>query len=202
MKKISGIILAGGKSRRLGQDKALIRLGTSTLIEIVLEKLRCLSDDIILSTNEFNKFAFLDVRMVHDIYPEGGVLGGLYSGLQAAKSPLALVVACDMPFLNQNLLRCMILRASGYDVVVPRLSMGIEPLHAIYTRTCLEPIRETLERGRLRIVDFWDRVRVSYIEEDEIEALDPQKLSFFNINAPEDLDRAREIMASTHVAKW
>ena len=198
MKKVSGIILAGGNSRRLGQNKALIRLGTRTLIEIVLEKLRCLSDDIILSTNEFDKFASLDVRMVRDIYGEGGVLGGLYSGLQSAKSPFALVVACDMPFLNLNLLRFMILHAPGYDVVVPRLSTGIEPLHAIYARTCLEPIRETLEEGRLRIVDFWDRVRVCYIEQDEIEVLDPQKLSFFNINAPEDLDEAREIMASAH----
>ena len=198
MKKVSGIILAGGKSRRLGRDKALIRLGTRTLIEIVLDKLRCLSDELILSTNEFDKFAFLDVPMVRDIYPRRGVLGGLYSGLQATKSPFAVVVACDMPFLNLNLLRFMILQAQGYDVVVPRLSMGIEPLHAIYARTCLEPIRETLEEGRLRIVDFWEHVRVRYIEKDEIEVLDPKMLSFFNINTPEDLDKAREIMASAH----
>jgi len=202
MKKVSGIVLAGGKSRRLGRDKALIRLGTRTLIEIVLDKLRCLSDELILSTNEFDKFAFLDIPMVRDIYRKGGVLGGLYSGLQATKSPFALVVACDMPFLNLNLLRFMILHAPGYDVVVPRLSMGIEPLHAIYARTCLEPIRETLEEGRLRIIDFWEHVRVRYIEEDEIEVLDPKKLSFFNINSPEDLNRAREIMASAQGVNW
>jgi len=202
MKKVSGIILAGGKSRRLGQDKALIRLGARTLIQIVVEKLQCLSDEVILSTNEFDRFAFLGVRMVRDVYSEGGVLGGLYSGLQSAKSPFALVVGCDMPFLNLNLLRFMILHAPGYDVVVPRLSMGIEPLHAIYARTCLEPIRETLEKGRLRIVDFWDRVRVCYIEQDEIEVLDPQKLSFFNINTPEDLDRAREVLTSAPGVNW
>ena len=200
MKKVSAIVLAGGSSKRLGQDKALVKLGARTLIEIVLEKLLRISDDVILSTDDFGKFAFLSVRMVRDLYNEAGVLGGLYSGLRAAKSPFAVVVACDMPFLNLDLLRSMIIRAPGHDVVVPRLSTGIEPLHAIYARTCLEPIRETLEDGRLRVVDFWDRVRVRYLDENEIEALDPKKLSFFNINTPEDLDRAREMMDSFKVA--
>lgn len=196
MKKVSGIVLAGGESRRLGRNKASVRLGTRTLIEIVLEKLRCISDDLILATDDFDRFTCLNARIVRDIYPQGGALGGIYSGLRAAKSPLAVVVACDMPFLNPDLLRFMILHAPGHDVVVPRLSCGIEPLHAVYARTCLEPIRETLEDGRRRVVDFWDRVRVRYVEEDEIEILDPEKLSFFNINTPEDLDRARALMDS------
>ena len=193
MRQVSGVVLAGGGSKRFGQDKALITLGEQTLIEIVLERLGRVCKDLILSTNEPDKFAFLGVRMVKDVYPRRGVLSGLYSGLKSARYPHAVVVACDMPFLSPSLLRFMILHIAGHDVVVPRLSAGLEPLHAIYARTCLKPMRESLDRGELRIVDFWDRVKVRYVEEQEIDILDPDKLSFFNINTPKDLSRAREL---------
>ena len=193
MRQVSGIVLAGGGSRRLGQDKALTTLGEQKLIEVVLERLARVCEDLVLSTNDPDKFAFLGVRMAKDVYPHRGVLSGLYSGLEAARYPHAVAVACDMPFLNPSLLRFMILHIAGHDVVVPRLSAGLEPLHAIYARTCLEPMREALESGKLRIVDFWDQVKVRYLEEQEIDILDPDKLSFFNINTPEDLARAREL---------
>ena len=203
MRQVSGIVLAGGGSKRLGQDKALITLGERTLIEIVLERLGRVCKDLVLSTSDADKFAFLGVRMVKDVYPQRGVLAGLYSGLKSARYPHAVAVACDMPFLSPSLLRFMILHIAGHDVVVPRLSAGLEPLHAIYARTCLEPMRESLERGELRIVDFWDRVKVRYIEEQEIDILDPDKLSFFNINTPKDLARARELagLSSLHPPK-
>ena len=203
MRQVSGIVLAGGGSKRLGQDKALITLGERTLIEIVLERLGRVCKDLVLSTSDADKFAFLGVRMVKDVYPQRGVLSGLYSGLKSARYPHAVAVACDMPFLSPSLLRFMILHIAGHDVVVPRLSAGLEPLHAIYARTCLEPMRESLERGELRIVDFWDRVKVRYIEEQEIDILDPDKLSFFNINTPKDLARARELagLSSLHPPK-
>ena len=203
MRQVSGIVLAGGGSKRLGQDKALITLGERTLIEIVLERLGRVCKDLVLSTSDADKLAFLGVRMVKDVYPQRGVLAGLYSGLKSARYPHAVAVACDMPFLSPSLLRFMILHIAGHDVVVPRLSAGLEPLHAIYARTCLEPMRESLERGELRIVDFWDRVKVRYIEEQEIDILDPDKLSFFNINTPKDLARARELagLSSLHPPK-
>jgi molybdopterin-guanine dinucleotide biosynthesis protein A len=197
VRNFSGIVLAGGGSRRLGQNKALVTVGERTLVEIVLERLGRVCKDLILSTNDPDKFAFLGVRVVPDVYAGRGVLGGLYSGLKSAKYPHAVAVACDMPFLSPSLLRFMILHIAGHDVVVPRLSAGLEPLHAIYARTCLEPMREALEGGQLRVVDFWDRVKVRYIEEREIEILDPDKLSFFNINTPEDLATARQLAGST-----
>ena len=193
MRQVSGIVLAGGGSRRLGQNKALVTLGERKLIEVVLERLGRVCEDLVISTNDPDKFAFLGVRMAKDVYPQRGVLSGLYSGLEAARYPHAVAVACDMPFLNPSLLRFMILHVPGHDVVVPRLSAGLEPLHAIYARTCLEPMREALESGRLRIVDFWDQVKVRYVEEQEIDILDPDRLSFFNINTSADLARAREL---------
>jgi len=196
MREISGIVLAGGRSTRLGQDKALVDLGGRRLVEIVLERLREVCADIVVSTNDPDKYSSLGYRTIADVYPERGALGGIYSGLRAVRCSHAIAVACDMPFLNPSLLRFMILHVAGHDVVVPRLSAGLEPLHAIYSRTCLEPMRKALEGGVSRVIGFWDLVKVRYIDEDEIEILDPDKLSFFNINTPEDLARARELLSS------
>jgi molybdopterin-guanine dinucleotide biosynthesis protein A len=136
------------------------------------------------------------MEIVVDVYPDKGPLGGIYTGLLASQSSHSIVVACDMPFLNTELLRYMIELSGGLDAVVPRLGEGmVEPLHAIYSRSCLDNMKIRLERNQLGINSFLDTVRVRYVERAECQRLDPQLLSFFNINYQSDLDRAIALAA-------
>lgn len=207
---MSAVVLAGGGSRRMGTDKALLKMaGGGTIIETILSKLARLSEEIILVTNRTPRYERLGVKLVADIYPGKGSLGGIYTGLCTMSHSHGLVVACDMPFLKLPLLRYMLVMAPEYDVVVPRAVpwgglKGIKeetakehllhPLHAVYSKSCLEPMKDLLERGDLRIISFYPRVRVRYVEEREIDIFDPEHLSFFNINTPADLRRAERLL--------
>ena len=190
---ISCIVLAGGEGKRLGTDKAFLQIGGQALIEGVVEKMARVGDEVIIVTNSPQKYRYLEVWLVGDVYPGQGVLGGIYSGLKAAHSHHSLVVACDMPFLDLRLLRYMILLSPGQDVVIPRVGGLTEPLHAIYSKQCLQPIERLLAAGGFKIIDFFPEVRVRYVEEQEINLFDPQYLSFFNINTPADLEKARSL---------
>jgi molybdopterin-guanine dinucleotide biosynthesis protein A len=193
MLTVSGIVLAGGQSSRLGTDKSFVNVNGQSLIEQIVAKLTKLSEDVIIVTNSPEKYDHLEVRLVGDIYPGKGALGGIYSGLRAAANAYSLVVACDMPFLDLNLLRYMILLARGHDVVIPRIGELLEPLHAIYSKGCLKPIDRLLARGGLKIIDFFSEVRVRYVEKDEVDIFDPQHLSFFNVNTPNDLEEVKKL---------
>jgi molybdopterin-guanine dinucleotide biosynthesis protein A len=186
-------VLAGGESARIGTDKAFLKIGGKTLIEQILEKLLRIGDDVIVVTNSPERYNHLGVRLVSDISPGKGALGGIYSGLKASKNEYSFVVACDMPFLNVNLIRYMTLLASGHDVVIPRVNGLLEPLHAIYSKRCIPSIERLLEKDDLKIVRFFSDVRVRYVEKEEINVLDPKHLSFFNINTLEDLEKARKL---------
>jgi len=190
---VSGIVLAGGQSSRLGADKSFINVNGQSLIEHIVAKLTRLSDDVIIVTNSPDEYDHLEARLVGDIYPGKGALGGIYSGLRAAANAYGLVVACDMPFLDLNLLRYMIILAREHDVVIPRIRGLTEPLHAIYSKNCLEPIDRLLARGGLKIIDFFSEVRVRYVEEGEVDIFDPQHLSFFNVNTPNDLEEMKKL---------
>jgi molybdopterin-guanine dinucleotide biosynthesis protein A len=193
MLTISGIVLAGGQSSRLGMDKSFVNVKGQSLIEQIVAKLTRLSDDVVIVTNSPEKYDHLEARVVGDIYPGKGALGGIYSGLRAVANAQSLVVACDMPFLDLNLLRYMILLACGHDVVIPRIGEFLEPLHALYSKSCLEPIDRLLARGGLKIVDFFSEVRVRYVEEEEVDIFDPQHLSFFNVNTLSDLEEMKKM---------
>jgi molybdopterin-guanine dinucleotide biosynthesis protein A len=193
MPDVSAVVLAGGQSRRLGANKAFVDVGGVPLIRRVLEPLRQVSRDQLIVTNEPDEYRALGVPLVQDVWPGRGSLGGIYSGLAAAPQERALIVGCDMPFLDVRLLRFMILLSADYAVVIPRVDGYAEPLHAVYSKACLEPIKALLEMGNLRIVSFFDRVRVRYLERAEIELFDPRGLSYFNVNTPEDLERARQL---------
>jgi molybdopterin-guanine dinucleotide biosynthesis protein A len=190
---VSGIVLAGGQSSRLGMDKSFVNANGQPLIEHIVAKLTKLSDDVIIVTNSPENYNHLEAKLVGDIYPGKGSLGGIYSGLRAATNAYSLVVACDMPFLDLNLLRYMILLACGHDVVIPRIGRFLEPLHAIYSKSCLEPIDRLLAQGGLKIIDFFPEVRVRYVEESEVDIFDPQHLSFFNVNTPSDLVKMKKL---------
>ena len=189
------IVLAGGKSRRLGRAKALEEISGQSLIERVMELVFPLSTEIIVVTAQDNHLPLnLGAKMVVDVYPNKGPLGGIYSGLKASSSFHSLVIACDMPFLNVALLRYLMELSPDFDVVIPRVNGMVEPLHAVYSRNCLDPIEAMLQKGNLKISDLLGAVRVRYVEEAEIEGYDRQGLSFFNINSKADLERARALL--------
>jgi molybdopterin-guanine dinucleotide biosynthesis protein A len=195
--KISGIVLAGGKSLRLGHDKITEKVGDTSLIEKVVSRLEPLSEEIIIVTAEERAFpqltGHLKVKAASDIFPGRGSLGGIYTGLVRSSSFYNLVVAADMPFLNEPLLRYMIEASDGFDFVLPRVGKWFEPLHAVYSRNCVPAIKTILDQGKRVIVELFNYVRVRYIEEEEIDRFDPGHLSFFNVNTREDLERAKKI---------
>jgi len=193
----SCIVLAGGKSLRLGQNKARETIGDKSLLERAVFQLGSFHSDIIIVAAAKQSLPQLigypRVRKVIDAYPGTGPLGGIYSGLAASDSFYNLVVACDMPFLNQALLDYMIQLSVNFDLVIPRLGDLVEPLHAIYTKECLAPIERLLKQGRLGVRELFTLVKVRYLETDEIDRFDPQHLSFFNINTKADLEMARKL---------
>jgi molybdopterin-guanine dinucleotide biosynthesis protein A len=193
----SGVILAGGKSRRMGRDKGQLMLRGETLAARAVRTLSALADDVILVTNTPEAFEGLSARLTDDQIPGGGALSGIHAGLTAARHEWALVVACDMPFLNLDLLRYMASLAPGASgaALVPRWQGELETLHTFYSRQCLSVIEPILLRGGGRIIEFYQRIHVRYVEPEEIVPFDPQGLSFFNVNSPEDWARALELAA-------
>jgi len=195
---ISCIVLAGGKGLRLGQDKALEVVGNRSLLERVVSSLSFFNSDIIVVTASKQPHPRLvgypKLKAVTDVYLNKGPLGGIYTGLKASDSFYNLVVACDMPFLNQALLYYMVQVSAGFDLVVPKLGEMVEPLHAVYSKGCLVPIESLLKRGNLSLRQLFTLVKVRYLEAGEISRFDPEHLSFFNINSRADLDKAREII--------
>jgi molybdopterin-guanine dinucleotide biosynthesis protein A len=157
------------------------------MIEVVKKRVSGLGDELILITNKPKAYAHLKLPMYGDIYPEHGSLGGIFTAVKYAAHPHTLVVACDMPWLNRSLLRHMISLRENVDVVVPRWHKFPEPLHAIYSKNCLDPIENNLKTGRLKIVGFYGKVRVRFIELSEIRRYDPDGRSFSNINTMQDL---------------
>jgi molybdopterin-guanine dinucleotide biosynthesis protein A len=193
----SCIILAGGKSVRLGRDKIAESIGNSSLLERVVSRIEPLVSEIILVIAEERDFPQLgsrqNIKKVSDIHPGNGSLGGIHAGLSASGSFYNLVVAADMPFLNPSLLRYILEVSEGFDFVLPRIETFFEPLHAVYSRNCIEPAEAIMKQGRKAIIGLFDQVRVRYVEAAEIDRFDPERLSFFNINTEEDLKLAREI---------
>ena len=194
---ISGIVLAGGSSSRLGEDKAFIDVGGEPLVARVVGRLRAVvHDEIVLVTDHPARYAFLELPTTGDHYRGVGVLAGLHAGLCAVRTEHAIVVGCDMPFLNPALLRDLASRRHGYDVVMPQLGAYYEPLHAIYGRSCIPLIKRAIEDGHRRIRRALDGARVCYVPQDQIVRTDPELHSFFNVNRPADLARLRDLLAA------
>jgi len=195
--EISCIILAGGKSLRLGHDKILESVGSTSLLEQVVSRIDPLVNEIIIVTAEERHFAKLEghpkLKKVSDILPGKGSLGGIYTGLVTSNSFYNLVIAADMPFLNRPLLQYIIEVSDGFDFILPRINSFFEPLHAVYSKNCTEPIVSIINQGHKVIIELFDFVKVRYVEAGEIDRFDPEHLSFFNINTKEDLELARKI---------
>jgi molybdopterin-guanine dinucleotide biosynthesis protein A len=196
MQPLTGIILAGGEGHRVGGDKANLMLRGKSLIDWVATCVRQVSDDLVIVVRRPEaRFTGIEARLTVDRVSRAGSLAGVHAGLLEARYPWSLVVGCDMPFLNQNLLRYLISQTGDYDVVIPCIRGLLEPLHALYHKRCLPAIEDGLARGCLKITSFLADVRVRYVGEDEIDPFDPQHLSFFNINTLADWVLAQELLS-------
>lgn len=195
---MSAVVLAGGQSTRLGRSKLWETLAHQNLVERAVGRLVALDMDIIVVTAPGVSLPPVQserpAKIISDLCPGSGSLGGIYTGLAASTSFHSPVVACDMPFLNVALLRHMLALAPGYDVIIPCLGGKLEPLHAVYSQGCLRPIQGLLRERNLKIIDFFPQVKVRYLQEEEIGPFDPLGQSFFNINTEADLAQARALI--------
>jgi molybdopterin-guanine dinucleotide biosynthesis protein A len=195
MNDVTGVILAGGKSRRMGRDKAFLPFGRGLLIERVIAVLRQVTDEIVLITNTPEQYRRFELPMFADVIPEAGSLGGIYTGLVYGQAPYRLCLACDMPFVKPEFLRLLCDTAPEADVVIPRNADDFQPLCAVYSQACREPIRQCIDGGRLKITGFFDQVRVRVIAGAELVRYDPHDVMFFNANTPEEYEQARRRLA-------
>jgi molybdopterin-guanine dinucleotide biosynthesis protein A len=199
----SALIFAGGRATRLGGvNKALLEVGSVSIVERILAALGPLVGERVLLTNDTALADQPDVRLIFDPEPHAGVLPALAAGLEAAEADLCLAVACDMPFVSRFLFEHLldVQQRDDADVVIPRSAGYLEPMHAVYRRLpTLQAIRAALERGEHRMISYLSAVRVREIDEAEWRALDPTGTAFFNVNTAEDLAEARRIAAEQPV---
>ncbi|HLC21561.1 MAG TPA: molybdenum cofactor guanylyltransferase [Candidatus Methylomirabilis sp.] len=190
---MTGIVLAGGKSSRMGLNKAFIEFGGKRLIEATVARLAGLFPEVLIIANDLEPYAYLGVRVIPDLIPNSGSLGGIYTGLSAAAHPAGFFVACDMPFLNPALIALVVREAEGSDVVVPRVEGELQPMHAVYAKSCLPFIKEAIDLRMLKIARFFPKVKVKIIEEPALRAVDPHLLGLMNVNTPLELEEAEAI---------
>jgi len=188
---VTGLILLGGKSSRYGSNKALVRLDGVPLVERVVSVMKSIFHRVILLTNTPKEYSHLQLPMVEDLIKGFGPMGGIYTGLMTMEDTAGFFVACDMPFLNSKLIRHMVEVKGDFDAVVPRMDWMLEPLHALYSKKCLPAIQEAIGRDEHQILKCFARMRVRYVDKEELRLYDQDLRSFFNINKPQDLPEAR-----------
>lgn len=198
IEQMTGLLLAGGKSRRMGRDKRFLELGGRTLLERSLGVLEGLFAEVLLSVAEpLPEFRDLQARVVSDMVPDCATLGGLYTGLSSASHPRVFAAACDMPFLAPPLIRRMADLGRDADVVMVCLANGLQPMHAIYSKACLPHMERMLQAKNLRVQDLVSvsSLSVKVLSEEDVREADPKLLSFLNVNQPADLEFARKLLA-------
>jgi molybdopterin-guanine dinucleotide biosynthesis protein A len=198
MMRITGVILAGGKSRRMGRDKAFLPFGLGVLIERVIEVLQQATDELLLITNTPDQYRRFGLPMASDVIPDAGSLGGIYTGLVYSHTPYSLCLACDMPFVKPEFLHFLSETAADADVVIPKNAEDFQPLCALYSQACRDPIRQKIAAGQLKITGFFDQVRVRVIEGDMLARYDPHDVMFFNANTPEEYAHAQQMLEGQH----
>lgn len=192
--EVSIAILAGGQSRRMGRDKGLVQLGARPMVEHVHRATQSVGHEVFVVTNQPEAYAFLGLRTVSDQEPGRGSLEGLRTALRGARTEHILVVACDMPFVRPELVAHLARKAGSADAVVPRFQGQLQPFLALYNRSCLPAIERALAQNQLEvraILRQFDRVEV---EEPELRAHDSEGISFYNVNTPEELERAQVLL--------
>lgn len=193
MLKMATIILAGGKSERMGEDKRGLKISNESILTELIKLFLPISKEVILSVDDGAMFTDLGVKIAQDEIAYLGPLSGILTGLKATSEQYNLVVSCDMPFVRLNLVKAMMDRAPGNDVVICKLGYGFEPLLAIYSTACIPLIEASLKRGKREVISFLGEAKVAVIAQSEVAKIDPDLISFFNLNTPADFERAKEI---------
>ena len=189
-------IQAGGESSRMGEDKALKSFLGRPLIQRVVDRLSPIADELIVTTNRPEKYAFLGLRLTPDLKPGRGALGGLYTAIASASHPQVAVVACDMPFASARFVEAAVrlqVREEA-DVVIAKTEEGYEPFHAVYRReTCLPAIQSAIDSDLWKVIAWFPQVRVRVLAADELKQFDPDGLAFWNVNTPEEFIEAERL---------
>lgn len=202
---VTGIVLAGGRSMRFGREKSFVKLNNRSLIEWTIRSLSYVSKYIIIVTSFEGYDSFLHTRyasqVIVDVVGGKAALGGIFTGLSFTSTDYSIVVGCDMPFLNGDLLKYQLSLAKNYDAVVPRIDDKVEPLHSVYSKTCLPSIEKLLHEHTLSISRLFEMIKTRYVTKEEIEQCDPEYLSIFNVNTQKDLAIARVISKRMGLSK-
>lgn len=195
--EVTGVLLAGGKSRRMGQDKRYVLVGDQTLLERGLAVLRSIFEDVLVVIAQDSPPLDVDAHVVRDLVPDCGSLGGLYTGLMQATTPYIFVVACDMPFLTPAVIAEFTSGRTGVDIVMAKFASRVHPMHAVYGKRCLPVVERMIQARQLKIQEMGlDRsLHVRYVTEDDLHVLDPSGRSFQNVNTLADLEVARALLA-------
>jgi molybdopterin-guanine dinucleotide biosynthesis protein A len=195
--EVTGVLLAGGKSLRMGQDKRYLIVGEQTLLERGLGVLRSMFHEILVVIAQDSPPLKIDARVVRDLVPDCGSLGGIYTGLTQATTPYIFAVACDMPFLNQAVITQFTNRRDTADIVMARLATRLHPMHALYGKGCLPAMEQMIVARQLKIQELVSHpsLRVQYVTEADLLSIDPSWRSFHNVNTPEDLEAACSLLA-------
>jgi len=191
---ITGVILAGGSSKRYGKNKAFLKIGSARLIDSIIQEMKTIFKHVILITNEKKKYEYLEIPMFEDLVKGLGPLGGIYTGLMSMSDQAGFFVACDMPRINRQLVRYMVDIKGNHRAVVPAVADKIEPLHAIYFRSCLKPIRLLIDSKRSQVRLFYDSIPVRYVKEDEIRKFCCPSNAFLNINTPDEFAKIQSLI--------
>jgi molybdopterin-guanine dinucleotide biosynthesis protein A len=195
--EVTGVLLAGGKSRRMGEDKRHLVVGEQTLLERGLAVLQSTFREVLVVIAQDSPPLGVDARVVRDLVPDCGSLGGLYTGLMQATTPYIFVVACDMPFLNQPVIAQFTSRTTIADIVMAKLDGRLHPMHALYSKRCVPALEEMIRARQLKIQEIVSELslRVRYVTEADLLTIDPSGRSFYNVNTMADLEAARSLLA-------
>ncbi len=195
---VTGVILAGGKSRRMEQNKALLRLGNETLIGHVIHRMQSITDELLLITNSPDEYRHLGITMHGDIISNVGALGGIHAGLSYASHETVVCVGCDNPFLMPNLLSYLVAVLGEHDAVMPYTDnedgqITLQTLCAVYSKRCLPIIEQMLNEPDLRVHALQESANVLTLAPEIWKTYDSEGYSFFNVNTPEDFEEAQTI---------
>jgi molybdopterin-guanine dinucleotide biosynthesis protein A len=189
IENIDAYIIAGGKSIRFSRDKSLHEFDGKPLIKHVVDAVAPVFKTVSIISNDTEKFSFLGLKTFPDIIPDLGPIGGIYTALTLSASKSIFAFACDTPFINKEFIEYMALKKEGFDIVIPSIDDRYEPLHAVYSSDCLEYILKMIKKGERKIINFFDRVSLLKITEEEVKKFDPELKLFKNINYLEDIKK-------------
>jgi len=192
----TGIILAGGLNKRFsGTNKALMQIGGVKILDYIYPVFNDIFEEIILVTNDPAKYTGWNLKIVTDIYPYRSSLTGIHAGIFYSSKPYSFITACDTPFLKKELIETLLCAVEpNIDIVIPETPTGLEPLCAVYSKRCQKPIEKQLEKQEFKIDKFFNKVRIKKITDKDLRLNDPELTSFFNVNTPSSLDKAKEII--------